>query len=90
MKLVPGCKGECPAEKYIHSKGSIEHWWNLSIKTAIKTKNNVLNLIFWNSEAKTCQMLEFSCQAGINVSKKVSEKGNIYASPNPLHAVAAL
>ena len=45
MKLVPGCKGECSAEKYIHSKGSIEHWWNLSIKTAIKTKNNVLNLI---------------------------------------------
>ena len=40
MKLVPGCKGEYPADEFIHSEGNIEYWWNLSIKTAIKPKNN--------------------------------------------------
>ena len=57
-----------------------EYWWNLSIKTAIKTKNNKPDLIIWNNEVKTCQVVEFSCPADISVSKKVSEKENIYDS----------
>ena len=36
MKLAPGCKAEYPVDKFIHSEGNIEYWWNLSIKTAIK------------------------------------------------------
>ena len=56
----------------------VEYWWNLSIKAAIKTKNNKPDLIIWNNEVKTCQVVEFSCPADINVSKKVSEKENIY------------
>ena len=35
-------------------------------------------MIIWNNEVKTCQVVEFSCPADINVSKKVSEKENIY------------
>ena len=78
MKLVPGWKVEYPAGEIFHSEGNIEYWWNLSIKTAIKTKNNKPDLIIWNSEVKNCKVVEFSCPADINVSKKVSEKENIY------------
>ena len=39
MKLAPRCKVEYPADKFIHSEGNIEYWWNVSIKAAIKTKN---------------------------------------------------
>ena len=39
----------------------------------MKTKNNKPDLIIWNSEIKTCQVVEFSCPADVNVSKK-----NIY------------
>ena len=45
MKLVPGCKVEYPADEFIHSEGNIEYWWNLSVKTAMKTKNNKPDLI---------------------------------------------
>ena len=82
-KLAPGCKVEYLADEFIHCEGNIEYWWNLSIKTAIKTKNNKPDLIIWNNEVKTCQVVEFSCPADINVSKKVSEKEHIYRSSNP-------
>ena len=78
LKLAPGCKVEYPVDEFIHSEGNIEYWWNLSIKTAIKTKHNKPDLITWNNEVKTCRVVEFSCSAGINVSMKVSEKKNIY------------
>ena len=78
MKLVPGCKVEDAADEFIHSEGNIETWWNLSIKTAIKTKNTKPDLIIWNSEVKTCQVVGSSCPADVDVSKKVSEKENIY------------
>ena len=45
-----------------------------------KLFNNKPDLIIWNSEVKTCQMVEFSCPVDINVSKKVSEKENIYVA----------
>ena len=35
-------------------------------------------MITWNNEVKTCQVVEFSCLADINVSRKVFEKENIY------------
>ena len=38
MKLVPGCKVEYPADIFIHSKGNIEYWWNLSIKNSYKNQ----------------------------------------------------
>ena len=78
MKLAPGCKVEYPADDFIHSECNIEYWWNLSIKTVIKTKNNRTDLITWNDEVKTFQVVEFSYPADINVSKKVSGKENIY------------
>ena len=35
-------------------------------------------MIIWNNEVKTCQVVEFSCPADINVFKKVSEKETMY------------
>ena len=35
-------------------------------------------MIIWNNEVKTCQVSEFCCPADISVSRKVSEKENIY------------
>ena len=78
MKLVPKCKVEYPANEFIHSEGNIEYWWNLPIKAAMKTKNNKPDLIIWNNEVKICQVVEFSCPADIDVSKKVCENDNIY------------
>ena len=80
IKLAHGCKVEYPTDAFIHSESNIEYWWNLSIKTAMKTKNNKPDLIIWNSEVKTCQVVEFSSPADVNVSKKVSEKENIYGA----------
>ena len=48
MKLVHGCNVEYPADEFVHSEGNIEYWWNLSIKTAIKTKINKADLIIWS------------------------------------------
>ena len=56
MKLAPRCKVEYPAVEFIHCQGSIEYWWNLPIKTAIKTKNSKPGLIIWNNEVKTCRI----------------------------------
>ena len=74
MKVVPRCKIEYPADEFIHSDGNIEGWWNLSIKTAIKTKDDKPDLIIWSSEVKTYQVVEFTFPAYINISKKVSSK----------------
>ena len=35
-------------------------------------------MIIWNNEVKTFQVIEFSCPADVNVSKKLSEKENLY------------
>ena len=86
MKLVPRCKVEWPSDKYIHSEGNIEYWWNLSIKTSIKARNNKPDLIIWNSEVKAWQVIEFSCPADLLLLGKGKE--NIYGPYNALHAVA--
>ena len=35
-------------------------------------------MITWNNEVKTFQVIELSCPADVNVSKKLSEKENLY------------
>ena len=51
----PRCNVEYSSGKFIHSKGSIECLWSLveSInKSSYKIKNNIPDLIIWNSEVK--------------------------------------
>ena len=75
MKLVPRSKIEL-----IHSECNIEYWWNLSIKIAINTKGNQPDLIIWNSDVKTCQVVELDCPADVHLPKTASKKENRYGT----------
>ena len=57
VKLKSGCKVEYPSVEFVHSEDNIEYWWNLLIKATIETKNNKADMIIWNSEVKTCQIV---------------------------------
>ena len=63
----------------IINEGDYEYWWNVPIKTSCKVPHNRPDLVVWNLKEKTCNIIEFSCPADVNVSAKVSEKENIYA-----------
>ena len=63
----------------IINEGDYEYWWNVSIKTSCKVPHNRPDLVVWNLKEKTCNIIEFSCPADVNVSAKVTEKENIYA-----------
>ena len=62
---------------YIYSKPR-EYWWNVS-KTPTKVPHNKPDLVIWNYETKVCTIVEFSCPLDINITKKVSEKLEVYA-----------
>ena len=64
--------------EYICTEGNCEYWWNVSVETATKIKHNKPDLIVWNRHTKICYIIEFSCPADINVSKKVEEKITTY------------
>ena len=56
----------------------MEFWWNVSITTPAKVKQNKLDLLIWCRDTKTYKVVEFSCAAGVNVSKKIQEKEDNY------------
>ena len=64
--------------EYIHTEGEKEYWWNIPIKTSTKVKHNRPDMIIWNHREKESIIIEYSCPADVNVSKKVLEKENIY------------
>ena len=64
--------------EYIYKESNLENWWNISINTATKIPHNKPGLILWNRDEKICQVIEFSCPADMNVSRKVEEKVTIY------------
>ena len=58
----------------MHKESNREYWWNISINTATKIPDNKPDLILWDRDKKIGQVIEFSCHADINVSRKVEEK----------------
>ena len=46
--------------------------------TSAKVPHNKPDLILWNIKEKHCDIIEFSCPADVNVTRKVAEKENIY------------
>ena len=64
--------------EYIYRVGDKEYWWNLSIQTATKVPHNKPDIIIWDRSEKTCSIVEISCPADVNISKKVEEKLNNY------------
>ena len=65
-------------DEFILCEGDFEYWWNVSIKTSVKTQHNKPDLVLWNKKLNTCDVIEFSCPADVNVANKVGEKENIY------------
>ena len=71
-------RNDLDSPEYIHIEGETEYWWNVDIKTATRLKHNKPDLIIWERDNKVCKIVEFSCPADINASRKVEEKINIY------------
>ena len=69
---------EINEQKYIQKLEDNEYWWNLSINTAQKVQHNKLDLVIWNTKEKTCDIIEVSCPADINITKKEEEKLSTY------------
>ena len=65
-------------QEYIQKLGDNEYWWNLSINTAQKVQHNKPDLVIWNTKEKTCDIIEVSCSADINITKTKEEKLSIY------------
>ena len=69
---------EINEQEYIQKLGDNEYWWNLSINTAQKVQYNKPDLVIWNTKEKTCDIIEVSCPADINITKKEEEKPSTY------------
>ena len=48
------------------------------INTAQKVTRIKPDLVIWNTKEKTCNIVEFSCPADINITKKEEEKSSAY------------
>ena len=65
---------EVNEQEYIQKVGDNEYWRNLPINTVQKVPHNKPDLVIWNTKDKTCNIVEFSCPADINITKKEEEK----------------
>ena len=48
--------------------------WNVAIKTAVKVCHNRPDLVLWDIDNKNCHIIEFSCPANVNITKKAAKK----------------
>ena len=62
----------------IYNTNDKEYCWDKPITTATKIKHNKPDLVIWNKTEKICTIIEFSCPADINISKKIAEKTDNY------------
>ena len=56
----------------------MEFWWSVSITMSVKVKHNKPDLLIWWHDTKICKIVEFSCPADKNVTKKIQEKEDNY------------
>ena len=77
-KEDPNAKIYCNKIVFVYNKGCKEYGWNVAVKTAAKVKQNNPDIIQWDTEHKTCKIIEVSCPADVNVMSKINEKENIY------------
>ena len=68
------CKIEYKGNEFIDQYDGTEYWWNVAIKTTVKVRHNRPDLVIWEIENKACHIIEFSCPADVNVTKKAVEK----------------
>ena len=68
------CKIEYKGNEFIDKDCGTEYWWNVAIKTAVKVLHNRPDLVIWDIENKNGHIIEFSCPADVNVTKKAAEE----------------
>ena len=64
--------------EYVYKVKDCEFWWNLSIKTATKLKHSKADIVAWDRAGKICKIIDISCPADVNRTKKFEEKLNNY------------
>ena len=65
-------------DEFIAKDDDHEYWWNVSIKAPAKVCHNNPDLLIWNLPEKHCNVIEISCPADVNVTKKTQEKEENY------------
>ena len=55
-----------------------EIWWNMKIKTTNKVKYNRPDIMIWDKEAKTCDVVEITVPLEVNVSRRLTTKSDNY------------
>ena len=73
-KKNPKCKIEYKGNEFIDQDSGTEYWWNVAIKTAVKVCHNRPDLVLWDIDNKNCHIIEFSCPANVNITKKAAKK----------------
>ena len=68
------CKIVYKGNEFIDQGSGTEYWCNFGIKTAVQVRHNQPDLVIWDIENKNCHIIEFSCPADVNVTKKAAEK----------------
>ena len=69
----------CNENEFIEKVGYFEYWWNVPIHTSTKLPHNKPDLLIWDKKSKTCTVIEISCPADINITRKINEKMERYA-----------
>ena len=77
---------EINEQKYIQKEEDNEYWWNLTINTVQKVPHNKSDLVIRNTKEKKCNIVEFSCPADINITKKEKLSAYVPLVPN-LHVM---
>ena len=62
----------------IVSNESCEIWWDQKVNLPTGVKHNKPDIILWNKEQKTCQIIEISVPSDRNINKKIKEKYDNY------------
>ena len=68
------CKIVYKGNEFIDQGSGTEYWCNFAIKTAVQVRHNQPDLVILDIENKNCHIIEFSCPADVNVTKKAAEK----------------
>ena len=66
--------------EFIEKHGDYEYWWNVPIRTSTKLAHNKPDILIWNKAEKTCAVVEISCPADMNITKKAKEKLDDYVA----------
>ena len=59
--------------EFIEKHGDYEYWWNVRVGTSTKLAHNKLDILILDKAEKTCTIIEISCPADVNITKKAKD-----------------